>query len=203
MNVMDLLADSGFVMIPLFLFSVIMWFIVFERIWYLRKFKSAYSSLDLKVQELVEKNDKLSELERYCSSVPKILNAPYQVLLDSQEKKFPDLEERLERRLQEVHLNLKKYLWVLASIASTAPFVGLFGTVVGIIRSFEDISKSGKGGFSVVAAGLSEALIATAAGIVVAVIAVLFFNFLLNWINSLSADFNNRFTDFAAYFKEG
>ncbi len=53
------------------------------------------------------------------------------------------------------------------------------------------------------AAGLSEALIATAAGIVVAVIAVLFFNFLLNWINSLSADFNNRFTDFAAYFKEG
>lgn len=202
MNVMDLLADSGFVMIPLFLFSVIMWFIVFERIWYLRKFKSAYSSLDLKVQKLVEKNDKLSELERYCSSAPKILNAPYQVLLDSQEKKFPDLEERLERRLQEVHLNLKKYLWVLASIASTAPFVGLFGTVVGIIRSFEDISKSGKGGFSVVAAGLSEALIATAAGIVVAVIAVLFFNFLLNWINFLSSDFNNRFTDFAAYFKE-
>ncbi len=202
MNVMNLLADSGFVMIPLFLFSVIMWTIAFERIWYLRKFKSAYSNLDLKAQELLGKNNRLSELKEFCLSAPEFLNAPYKVLLDSQENKFPDLEERVERRLQEVHLNLKKYLWVLASIASTAPFVGLFGTVVGIIRSFEDISKSGKGGFSVVAAGLSEALIATAAGIIVAVIAVLFFNFLLNWVNSLSSDFRNRFTDFAAYFKK-
>jgi biopolymer transport protein ExbB/TolQ len=202
MNVMNLLADSGFVMIPLFIFSVIMWTIAFERIWYLRKFKSAYSNLDLKAQELLGKNNRLSELKEFCLSAPEFLNAPYKVLLDSQENKFPDLEERVERRLQEVHLNLKKYLWVLASIASTAPFVGLFGTVVGIIRSFEDISKSGKGGFSVVAAGLSEALIATAAGIIVAVIAVLFFNFLLNWVNSLSSDFRNRFTDFAAYFKK-
>ena len=201
MNLMNLLADSGFVMILLFLFCVIMWTIVFERIWYLYKFKSAYSNLDLKAQEILGKTNKLSELKGYCSNAPDILNAPYKVLLESQEKKFPDLEERLKRRLQEVHLNLKKYLWVLASIASTAPFVGLFGTVVGIIRSFEDISKSGKGGFSVVAAGLSEALIATAAGIIVAVIAVLFFNFLLNWINSLSSDFRNRFADFAAYFK--
>lgn len=201
MNLMNLLADSGFVMILLFLFCVIMWTIVFERIWYLYKFKSAYSNLDLKAQEILGKTNKLSELKGYCSNAPEILNAPYKVLLESQEKKFPDLEERLERRLQEVHLNLKKYLWVLASIASTAPFVGLFGTVVGIIRSFEDISKSGKGGFSVVAAGLSEALIATAAGIIVAVIAVLFFNFFLNWINSLSSDFRNRFADFAAYFK--
>jgi biopolymer transport protein ExbB/TolQ len=202
MNVMNLLADSGFVMIPLFIFSVIMWTIAFERIWYLRKFKSAYSNLDLKAQELLGKNNRLSELKEFCLSAPEFLNAPYKVLLDSQENKFPDLEERVERRLQEVHLNLKKYLWVLASIASTAPFVGLFGTVVGIIRSFEDISKSGKGGFSVVAAGLSEALIATAAGIIVAVIAVLFFNFLLNWVNSLSSDFRNRFADFAAYFKK-
>ena len=202
MNVMNLLADSGFVMIPLFLFSIIMWTIVFERIWYLSKFKSTYSSLDLKAQELLGKNNQLSEFKEFCSSAPEFLNAPYNVLLDSQGKKFPDLEERLERRLQEVHLNLKKYLWVLASIASTAPFVGLFGTVVGIIRSFEDISKSGKGGFSVVAAGLSEALIATAAGIIVAVIAVLFFNFFLNWVNSLSSDFRSRFADFAAYFNK-
>lgn len=201
MNVMNILTDSGFVMIPLFLFCIIMWTIVFERIWYLLKFKSTYSDIDQKAQELLGKSNKLSELKGYCSSAPDFLKAPYNLLLDSQERKIPDLEERIERRLQEVHLNLKKYLWVLASIASTAPFVGLFGTVVGIIRSFEDISKSGKGGFSVVAAGLSEALIATAAGIIVAVIAVLFFNFFLNWINSLSSDFRNRFADFAAYFK--
>jgi biopolymer transport protein ExbB/TolQ len=201
-NAMNLLADSGFVMIPLLLFCVITWTIVFERIWYLLKFKSAYYHLDLKAQELIAKNNELSELREYCSNIPDILNAPYQVLLDSQEKNFPDLEERLERRLQEVHLDLKKYLWILASIASTAPFIGLFGTVIGIIHCFEDISKSGKGGFSVVAAGLSEALIATAAGIIIAVIAVLFFNFFLNWVNSLSSDFKNRFIDFAAYFKK-
>ena len=82
----------------------------------------------------------------------------------------------LERERQMVNQTLKRNLWILGSIATSAPFIGLFGTVVGILHSFSDIAKAGAGGFAVVAAGISEALIATAVGIVVAVIASLAYN---------------------------
>ncbi len=64
----------------------------------------------------------------------------------------------------------------MGTIGSAAPFIGLFGTVVGVLESFQQMAVKGSGGFAVVAAGISEALIATAAGIVVAVIAVMAFN---------------------------
>ena len=64
----------------------------------------------------------------------------------------------------------------LATIGATAPFIGLFGTVVGIMQAFHQMSVTGQGGFSVVAAGISEALITTAAGIAVAVEAVVIYN---------------------------
>jgi biopolymer transport protein ExbB len=64
----------------------------------------------------------------------------------------------------------------LGTIGSAAPFVGLLGTVVGIVRAFHDMAEKGAGGFSVVAAGISEALVATAAGLIVAIIALLTYN---------------------------
>ena len=72
----------------------------------------------------------------------------------------------------------KTRLWVLGTVGATAPFVGLFGTVVGIMRSFRSIGESGGGGFAVVSGGISEALITTAAGIAVGVLAMVLFNFL-------------------------
>ncbi len=67
---------------------------------------------------------------------------------------------------------LRARTWILGTIAATAPFVGLFGTVVGIVRSFRAMATTGSSGFAVVAGGISEALVATGAGIVVAVFAV-------------------------------
>jgi biopolymer transport protein ExbB/TolQ len=66
---------------------------------------------------------------------------------------------------------------VLATIGSIAPFVGLFGTVIGIMKSFHFIGETGAGGFAVIAAGISEALVATALGLGVAVVAVAFYNY--------------------------
>ena len=71
---------------------------------------------------------------------------------------------------------------ILGTIGSSAPFIGLFGTVIGILRSFQEMAKTGSGGFAVVASGISESLIATAAGIVVAVVAVMSYNaFQIRW----------------------
>jgi biopolymer transport protein ExbB len=82
----------------------------------------------------------------------------------------------VERERQRAGLGLRRGLWILATVGATAPFIGLFGTVVGIMSAFQQMAQTGQGGFAVVAAGISEALITTAAGIAVAVLAVVLFN---------------------------
>ena len=84
---------------------------------------------------------------------------------------------------------LKKHLWILGTVASSAPFIGLLGTVVGIIKSFESMAVAGTGGFAVVAAGISEALVATALGLAVAIIAVIFYNYFQTRISNLNGLF--------------
>jgi biopolymer transport protein ExbB/TolQ len=74
-------------------------------------------------------------------------------------------------------------------VASSAPFIGLLGTVVGIIKSFESMAVAGTGGFAVVAAGISEALVATAVGLGVAIIALVFYNYFQVRIASLNGLF--------------
>jgi biopolymer transport protein ExbB len=92
----------------------------------------------------------------------------------------------VERARQELGWRLRRALWVLATVGATAPFVGLFGTVLGIMTAFAEMAKSGQGGFAVVAAGISEALITTAGGIAVAIEAVVLYNFLNTHVARLS-----------------
>ena len=92
----------------------------------------------------------------------------------------------VERQRQQVNLKLRQNLWMLGTIGATAPFVGLFGTVVGIMRAFHQMASTGQGGFNVVAAGISEALVATAGGIAVAVEAVVIYNFLNTHVQKLA-----------------
>jgi biopolymer transport protein ExbB/TolQ len=84
----------------------------------------------------------------------------------------------VERARVDLGWRLRRALWVLATVGATAPFVGLFGTVLGIMTAFAEMAKTGQGGFAVVAAGISEALITTAGGIAVAIEAVVLYNFL-------------------------
>jgi len=87
----------------------------------------------------------------------------------------------VERERAQVGLKLKRNLWILGTIGATAPFVGLFGTVAGIMKSFRDlgldVQAGGSGGSATVMAGISEALVVTAAGILVAVEAVILYNY--------------------------
>ena len=88
------------------------------------------------------------------------------------------VEAAVERQRQDANQKIRARLWILGTIGATAPFIGLFGTVVGIMRAFHQMGVTGQGGFSVVAAGISEALITTAGGIAVAIEAVIFYNML-------------------------
>ncbi|MBW1884897.1 MAG: MotA/TolQ/ExbB proton channel family protein, partial [Deltaproteobacteria bacterium] len=98
-----------------------------------------------------------------------------------------DLDRVFATRRAELASGLKRGVWMIGTVGSLAPFVGLFGTVVGIIRAFGVMSESGETGFQVVSANLSEALIATAAGLGVAIVALSFFNYLQIRIGSLNA----------------
>ena len=84
----------------------------------------------------------------------------------------------LERRLDELGAEARTGMNFLASVGSTAPFIGLFGTVIGIIVAFQGIAAAGGGGIEAVSAGIAEALIVTAIGLAVAITSVLIFNYL-------------------------
>jgi biopolymer transport protein ExbB len=86
-------------------------------------------------------------------------------------------------------LTLKRYLWALGTVGSSAPFVGLFGTVVGILKAFQSMSVAGTGGFKVVSQGIAAALVATAAGLMVAIYAVIAYNYFFARINGISMQY--------------
>jgi biopolymer transport protein ExbB/biopolymer transport protein TolQ len=92
--------------------------------------------------------------------------------------------------MSETLIHLKKGLGFLATIGSTAPFIGLFGTVVGIINAFRSIAATGSGGMSVVSGGIAEALVSTALGIFVAIPAVVAFNTFTGKIETFHVEMN-------------
>lgn len=106
------------------------------------------------------------------------------------------LERHLRQQIQKEYQALESGLAVLASIGSTAPFVGLFGTVFGIIHALAAIGKSASASIDVVAGPIGEALIATGIGIAVAVPAVLAYNFYVRRLKVTAADLDNYATDF-------
>ncbi|MBL7714713.1 MAG: MotA/TolQ/ExbB proton channel family protein [Bdellovibrionales bacterium] len=171
---------GGFIMWPLLGASIAIWVILFERFARYRSVGRSLRTFQLESMNRILKQD-WTGLEDLCRENPDLpSSALIQTALSRLRSEDPNLkarwQEAVERRRQVLNQELKQGLWILGTIASAAPFVGLFGTVLGILRSFQEMAKTGAGGFTVVAAGISEALIATAAGIAVAVIAVVGYN---------------------------
>ena len=108
----------------------------------------------------------------------------------------------IERAIQTETLDLRRGLSALATIANTAPFVGLFGTVFGIINSFKSMAANESGGLTAVAGGISEALVTTAFGLFVAVPAVWFYNYFSNRVETFTVDMNNSQLELLDYFEK-
>jgi len=107
-----------------------------------------------------------------------------------------NVSRALRRASTQETYRLEKYLTFLATTGSTAPFIGLFGTVWGIMGSFHGISKMGSASLAVVAPGISEALIATAIGLIAAIPAVVAYNHFLNKVNILIGEMDNFSQEF-------
>lgn len=106
----------------------------------------------------------------------------------------------IERETLMTTAEMKKGLGNLATISTTAPFIGLFGTVVGIIKAFQGMAVSGSGGLGAVSAGIAEALATTAFGLFVAVPAVWLYNYFLNKIERFQVEMSNASSELVDYF---
>ena len=106
----------------------------------------------------------------------------------------------LERSEAIVHSKLKRGLGGLATIGSTAPFIGLLGTVIGILNAFQSIAASKSSGIGQVAGGISEALVTTAFGLIVAIPAVMAFNYFTNKVESFDVEMDNSSSELVDYF---
>jgi biopolymer transport protein ExbB/TolQ len=114
---------------------------------------------------------------------------------------FESVARALERQGARESATMKKGLSVLATVGSTAPFVGLLGTVMGIINAFQSMAASGSGGLGTVSAGIAEALATTAFGLLVAIPAVMLYNYLQGVVDGRAVDISessNEFLDVVA-----
>lgn len=193
-NILILIEQGGIVIYPLLLCSVVSVAIVLERAWALSMGIRGARRLHQLVEESLQDAgvvDAAAVARRDRSPLGPVYRA---LLADS--PAAPDVRTRLaQRKLAEAARRLKRFVWLLGTIGSLAPFIGLFGTVVGIIRAFENMAATGSGGFAVVAAGISEALVATAGGLLVGVLSIFAYNAFTVRINALVAEFREQADD--------
>ncbi|MEO6924260.1 MAG: MotA/TolQ/ExbB proton channel family protein, partial [Bryocella sp.] len=116
------------------------------------------------------------------------------------EEQVESSKRALERSEAIVHAKLKKGLGGLATIGSTAPFVGLLGTVMGILNAFQKIAQTKSSGLGAVAGGISEALVTTAFGLIVAIPAVMAFNYFTNKVEAFDVEMDNSSSELVDYF---
>jgi len=155
----------------------------------------------------VEESIKLSSDKRFRNShLAKVLVAGLNELQFQQDSRSaqPEVVESAKRAIERATIKgvqeFKRGLNGLATIGSTGPFVGLFGTVFGIITAFQGMKVSGSGGIGAVAGGIAEALITTGFGIIVAVVAVWFFNILLNRVDIFTGEMANASSELIDHF---
>lgn len=184
-NLFEMVLLGGVAMYILAFCSILVLAIIIERCW-------TFSRMNIDIEEFLYRiqtsirGGKAIEAVALCESIEVPIAAIFKAVLLKSNSSKEEMEESAERQRIEELLDIKRYIWFVGTIGAIAPFIGLFGTVLGIIRAFHNISLSATGGINVVASGISEALIATAGGLVVAIMAVVSYNYLVVKVNRIS-----------------
>jgi biopolymer transport protein ExbB len=174
----ELLKQGGVVMYPLALCSLVTIAILIERYWCFRQADRQPNNVITQAQRALAAggNPHPSWSDAPAPSVRAI-----GVMFANIHNPRTYLEERVRTVLATEALRLSAHISIVGTIGNLAPFIGLFGTVLGIIRAFRDIGQVGAAGPAVVATGISEALVATATGLFVAITSVIVYNFFITW----------------------
>ncbi len=196
MSMLELLAEGGVLMIPLFILSIVAIYVIAER-W--RSLNNAQIEIDgfLRTVESMLKDGDRQRALTYCDGIDKPLARILKAGIRRLGRPIRDIEDAIGNAGKKEIYHLEKRMNWLATIAGVAPLVGFTGTVTGMIEAFMDIqSLQGNVNPSVLAGGIWEALITTATGLIVGIIAYGFYNFLLGKINRMVHELENASADF-------
>ncbi|MFA6092064.1 MAG: MotA/TolQ/ExbB proton channel family protein [Elusimicrobiota bacterium] len=185
-NILEVLRTS-FTLILLLFCSILTLTFALERWWYFRCVNIDGRAFMAALKQLLE-SDKFPDALKFCKETPGPLASLMRVAVESRSKSKSEVLALLNAQQIDERARLERYLGIIGTMGNTAPFIGLFGTVVGIIRAFHDLALSGSGGPSVVAAGIAEALVATAGGLAVAIPSVVLYNYFMKKVKDLSSD---------------
>ena len=175
---------SSPVMVVILICSVLTLGFALERLYYFAKRRGNPDSV-LATAVIAVRNGNREEAIRICSASTHPFGMVAAEMLKSSDQPPDVVEEKLQIVLSEQRMELEKNLGFLGTMGNTAPLIGLLGTVWGIMRAFHDMARTGSAGPSVVAAGVAEALFTTAAGLLVAVPAVMLYNHLVRKMGNL------------------
>lgn len=207
--------DKGVVSLLVIMSIYSMW-VMIDRFAYFIKARRLSSQFVLALRDRMSKRDlngalNLSKQDPQ-SPIAKVIHealSEYRDGLDAIAKTGPDevgefdvvdaVNRAIDRVKEREISNMKTGLSGLGTISAAAPFIGLFGTVVGIINAFRSMASSGQGGLGAVSAGISEALVTTAAGLLVAIPAVMVYNYFTNAIETFIVDMNDVSSELISY----
>lgn len=170
----------------LVLLSILVFAVLYDRWTYYRKRYQGRESVLAGLEPFLDRKNLAEALEacdRDGTLLALVVRSGLQARADRR-----NVKEAMEREAKAQLLLMERRLPFLATIGSIAPFIGLFGTVLGIIRAFRDLALSNAGGAAVVSEGIAEALIATAAGLFVAITAVFIYNLFQARLNVMAQE---------------
>lgn len=169
-------AGGTFVIWVLFVCSILLIAVLGERLYMMAGYNVNGDWL-LKQTGIFVANDRLEDAVEFCKGKRWLLAEIFSTGLHRYHCSRDDIADAMNTQLSASQRKLDANLSILGTIAVIAPFVGLFGTVLGIIQAFNDIAKHGKTGIETVGAGVAVALVTTAGGLLVAILAVVAFNY--------------------------
>lgn len=180
----EIFKDGGFMMYPILASSIIALAIIGERLWQLQKSRVIPQHLVAQVWHWERKNQldnerikamrKSSPLGRVLASGLSNRNSPREIM-----------KESIEETGRHVVHDLERYLNSLGTIAAIAPLMGLLGTVIGMIKVFAELARTGSGNVANLSSGISEALLTTAFGMIVAIVSLMFYRYFRGRVDEL------------------
>ncbi len=180
----EIIKSGGIVMVPIILCSIVASAIALERLWTLRGQRVVPQELTDKVWQWVE-NRALSDKQILALQTHSPLGRVLAAGLANRHRDRVVMMEAIEDAGRHVAHDLERYLNALGTVASISPLLGLLGTVTGMIRTFKAITVAGIGNPTAMASGIAEALITTAAGLIVAIPAFVVYRYLRGKVDAL------------------
>ncbi len=189
LNFFQLVSKGGYTIVVLMVCSVISVAVAIEKFMALAKIRTLSKNEVDDIKTAIDSGD-IETAKKIAQRSKTILG---NVILEGLRNKTGfAVKDAVSIGISQAVLVLEKYLSSMGTIGATAPFIGLLGTVIGIMRAFHDLGKYGVGNPSIVSAGIAEALIATAAGLLVAIPSVILFNYFTRRITRFSVETENK-----------